>query len=578
MTIVLLLTTTSLAIWMSLASAPDRRIVQFDVVAPDGTTIGSGGPPLSPDGSKIAFIAGPLGMRRIWVRPLDSSVAQPLPGTEGVARFVWSADSQHIAFFSQGKLKRIPVAGGPTMVIADEGGRDISWSGENVILFGGEGKALFKISAAAGDQPAPATKLAGQETTHDYPEFLPDNRHFLYLVRHGSRSEDRNLYVGDLDSPKRRLLAGIHSGARYSPTGHVVFLRDKALMAQPFDVRRLELTGEAFPIAEGVAGGVTTPFSVSMNGSLAYVREVSGGESQPTWFDRTGKQLELAGAAGEYRNLELSPDGNYLAFDRGTPPDIFVLDILRGLTSKFTTSAATDAAPVWSPDSRTIAFSSSREPAGTNRPQNTRAGGNLYTRSLGVVGEDKQLSKSAGGKTPTHWSRDEQYLVYISGEDIWALSLVGEVKPIRITETPFAEGNARISPNGDWIAYDSLGSGMQSEVYIQSFPQPGKKVQVSKGGYLPRWSVDGKELFYLALYPDPSLMAVTITSTGSEYHVAAPVPLFPTRLPNPTGLSGLPGSRSYDVSRKGFLMNVITTEPAAVPVTVIHNWAAGLKK
>ena len=348
-------------------------------------------------------------------------------------------------------------------------------------------------------RPRPQPNSLKKETTHDYPDFLPDGRHFLYLARHGGRPEDWDLYVGDLDSPERRLLPGIHSGTRYSPTGHVVFLREATLMAQPFDVNRLELTGEAFPIAAGVAGQVTAPFSISANGSLAYLGEVSGGKSQPTWFDRTGKQLGAAGAAGEYRNVELSPDGNYVAFDRGIPPDIFVLDIVRGLTSRFTANDAADAAPVWSPDSRTISFLSSREPAGNVGPQNVLAG-NLYGRSFGIVGEDKVLLKSSAGKIPTHWSHDGRYLAYTSGGDVWALPLFGDPKPLRVTDTPFAEANGRISPDGRWIAYDSLESGTQSEVYIQSFPQPGRKEQVStKGGSLPRWSADGKELFDLAV-------------------------------------------------------------------------------
>ena len=254
--------------------------------------------------------------------------------------------------------------------------------------------------------------------------FLPDGRHFLYLARRGGQPEDWDVFLASLDSEERRLLPGIQSGVRYSPSGHLVFIRDQTLMAHPFDLDRLELTGEAFPVAQGVRGPRPS-FSISMNGSLAYLAVAVGLESQLAWFDRTGRQRSEASPTGEYTRMHLSPDGKQVVFDRvdgRLAPDIFLLDIEKGSPSLFVSGAAADFAPVWSPDGRTIAFASSREPTGNASPTNITAG-NLYQRAVGVVGEDKVLFKSAAGKLPTDWSRDGRYLTYSSLDDVWALPL-----------------------------------------------------------------------------------------------------------------------------------------------------------
>ena len=575
-----LLTAAALASWIVLAPAPETGIVRFDVVGPrdsapldaDGRTVEAWAP-MSPDGRRLAFIASVEGKRLLWVRSLDSSTAQPLPGTEDASRPIWSPDGQYIAFFAQGKLWKIAVAGGPPSVICNEAGREAAWSSEHVILIGGQGKPLLRVSAAGG-QPTPATELGPGETTHDYPDFLPDGRHFLYMARHGGGPEDFDLFVGSLDSKERHLLPGIHAGARYSPTGHVLFLRDETLMAHPFDLDRLELAGEPSPVAEPAERGPWTPFSVSANGRLAYVAASSNLDSQLAWFDRTGQQREVAGTKGDYQRLDLSPDGKQAAFDRdvGRERDIFLLDAEKGSTSRLVSSTATDFAPVWSADGRRVAFASSRDPAGNASPLNLSAG-NLYERAVGVVGEDTLLLKSDTGKTPTDWSRDGRHLAYISRDDVWALPLPasGDAKPLRVTDTPFAESRARFSPDGRWIAYQSDESGtQQQEVWIQSFPDRGAKLQVSVGGgTLPRWGTDGRELFYLS--PNFTLMSVGVRPAGTELQVSRPVPLFHSRV--------FPGLQDYDVSSDGrFLLSIPSAERTLTPITVIVNWAATLKE
>jgi Tol biopolymer transport system component len=361
----------------------------------------------------------------------------------------------------------------------------------------------------------------------------------------------------------------------YSPTGHVLFPRGGSLMAQPFDARRLTLSGEAFPVAElGVSPtALTAAYSVSSNGALSY-RSGPGGatpNSVLAWFDRTGKQLPPIGPPGEYGSLQLSPDGKYVAFERSA--DIWVLDIQKGVTSRLTTHPARDAYPVWSPDGRTIVFGSTRD-----GPLN------LFERPFGVVGEDKQLLKTETQAIPTDWTRDGRYVVFdlirpgtANLRDLWALPLAGDRKPLRLTQTPFTKFAPRVSPDSRWVAYLSTESG-SPELYIESFPQPGTRQQVStNGAFMPRWSRDGKELFYVA--PDTTLMAVSIKRDGPELEAAAPTRLFKV----PIIAATLSVRRDYDVAADGrFLINVTSPTDSvapfgAAPITVVLNWSTAFK-
>jgi eukaryotic-like serine/threonine-protein kinase len=571
---VALLAAAALAGWAILAPpVPEQPVARFEVTAPPGAipfgNLGRTmeiGDPLSPDGRAVAFHATVGGRQMIWVRQLDASTPKPIPGTEDAVRAIWSPDSRYIAFFLKDQLKKVAVAGGPSMVICNEGSRDLAWNSQNVILIGGQGKSLLRVSASGG-QPTPATELLSAETSHDYPQFLPDDRHFLYMARRGPNPEDWDAYVGSLDSKERRLLEGVHAAARYSPTGHLLFLRGQALMAQPFDLDRLALTGDAFPVADGVAAGPRPLFSISANGTLAYLTAASNMDSQLAWIDRAGGPLTPFGPRGNYNRIDLSHDDRYVAFDRGL--DILLLDIERGLTSNFVTRAGADFAAVFSADGSTIAFASSREPATNAGAANPNAG-NLYVRAVGAVEEERVLLRTNAGKTPTDWSRDG-YLAYTSRNDVWALPAVsGSAQPLQVTNTPFVESGGRFSPDGRWIAYQSNDSATGQDVYIQSFPDGRRRYPVSAGGgAVPRWSKDGKELFYVA--PDLTLMAVTLKPVGSDLEFGKPVRLFQSR--------AFQGNREYDVSTDGrFLLNDPFNERTDTSIAVIVNWAAGLKK
>jgi eukaryotic-like serine/threonine-protein kinase len=537
--------------------------VRFAVALPGDATFLSFR--LSPDGRKIAVVGLQAVKPRIWVHSFDTGTFEALAGTDKLTPAVveWSPDSKSLVFSTEEKLRTIAAAGGPAQVIANlPVGRAYTgaWGSRDVILLGpmsDRGGPLLKVSAAGGD-PQPATELDASkgESGHRSPSFLPDGRHFLFVA---IDREGRKAYVGSLDSKERWPLPGIATVPSYSDTGHILFLREGSLMAQRFDVKRLALDGSPFLVVDKLAepSAIVGAFHTSTNGTLAY-RSSSSRKTTLIWFDRTGKQLQAAGPVGDYSDIELTLDDRYVTFESGSPGDIWVLDLQSGVTQRLTSDPARDADPVWSPDGKTIAFRGDRD------------GGHLYARAFGMVGQDTSLLKSQSRDSPSSWSRDGKYLAFDSQGGISALPLSGDPTPIRVTEDPTGRPNqGQISPDSHWIAYqaDELG---QSEVFVQSFPRPGAKRRVSSaGGRVPRWSNDGRELFYIA--PGEVLMSVPITTAGESLNVGAPVRLFVVTI-----AAGSEGE--YAVSTTGrFLLNVPVAEATATPITMILNWGAGVR-
>jgi Tol biopolymer transport system component len=569
-----LLAAAALAARIALAPpAAPQPVARFDITAPRdavpmpglGRTIEIGDP-ISPDGRTFAFLSRVKGTPMIWLRPLDSTELRPVARTEGAERPFWSPDGRSIAFFSDGQLKTLDLRTGAPMAVCKEAGRDIAWSTDNVILIGGQNKGLLRV-AASGGEPVPVTELAPGETTHDYPHFLPDNRHFFYMARRGANLEDWDVYLGSLDSKERRLFEGIHTAVRYSPTGHLLFIQGLSLMAQPFDLDRLALRGDPMTVVDGISAGPRPLFGTSASGMLAYLTPDVVVDSQLAWVDRTGAQTVFA-SRGQYNRVSLAPDGRYAAFDREL--DILLFDIERNATSSFVTRPGADVAPVFSADSNRIAFASGREPA-RNAGANNPGAGNLFERAVGTA-DDNLLRKDDAGKTPLDWSRDG-HLLYTSLNDLWALpppSAGGAKDPVRITKTPFIENSARFSPDGRWIAYHSNDSAAGQDVYVQSFPDGGRRRTVSvNGGTVPRWSRDGKELFYVA--PDSAMMAVSISAAGPDLQIGKPVRLFQSR--------ALQGNVNYDVARdRRFLLNVPVEDYPGNSLAVLVNWTSRLKK
>ena len=544
---------------------------------------------LSPDGTKLAYFATGTGTAtesygptRLWIRSLDTLEARPLPATDlrPTVPIFWSFDSKFVVFQSPGKLKKIDVSGGPPQTLCDVTGTVVagSWNRDGVIIFGGNNGPLMQVSSEGGTAtPVTALDPARGETLHIGPVFLPDGRHFLY--GRAGKPESQGIYIGSLDekpgqTPPKRLLA-TDFDVKFVPapegdSGKVLFLREGTLLAQSFDLRKLELSGDAVPVAEQVANFIGYgQFSASKSGALVYRGGGDVSYAKLTWFDRHGKNLgTIADANYTTGTLALSPDGSRVATTRaiGRNLNLWLLELERGGQTRFTFSqSSSDAYAAWSPDGALIAFSSSR--AGHF---------DLYQHSGNGAGEDELLLKSNIDKIVYDWSRDGRFLMYSERNsqglnELWLLPMSGdgERKPIPFLRANFDQREGRFSPDGRWVAYRSTESG-RSEIYVRPFPPPpggGGKWMISQGGgNLPHWSRDGKELFYVI---DGQVMVSEVNASGSAFQPGTPKLLF----------KGV-GLTTFDVSADGtrFLFPILGAEMTGVPFTVVLNWMALLKK
>ena len=403
----------------------------------------------------------------------------PIQGTDSATYPFWSPDSRHIGFISSGKLKTVEVLAPTPETLVDNLGMTFggAWNRAGVILFTKNSGPLFRLPASGG-QPVPATELdpSRGETAHRFPRFLPDGDHFLFLVV-SAKPEASGIYVGSLTSKGARKLVSSPNRADFAEPDLLLFLRESTLMAQRFDPGKLELLGDPFQIATGVTGNQVSGsggFSVSDNGVLAVRTGGNSGVRQLTWTDATGKANGTVGIPALYENPRLSPDGKRLAaFRQENGADIWISDLERNITTRFTFDPGVDNIPVWSPDGQWIAFSSNRD------------GGvfNLYRKNARGTGDDELLLKTAGNKLVNDWSSDGRFLVYEEDSpqtktDLWMVPLSGDRKPTRLLGTPFTEIGAAVSPDGRWMAYTSDESGLR-QVYVQTFPPSGRKWPVS---------------------------------------------------------------------------------------------------
>jgi Tol biopolymer transport system component/tRNA A-37 threonylcarbamoyl transferase component Bud32 len=523
---------------------------------------------ISPDGRQLAFVStDATGKSMLWVRPLSALDARVVPGTEDAAHPFWSPDGRYLGFQAAGEVKTVEAAGGPVQILAEASllRSGATWSRDR-ILFRSRPGELATVPAGGG--PVSPAGVRGL-----WPYFLPDGRHFLYFV--GGPAELRGVWVGSLDSNATRQLLTTDVKAAYAPPGYVLFLRGEALMAQPFNAERLELTGEPSVVADGIwkaAPAGQASFSVSQSGVLAYVN-ASLFNIQLTWLDRMGRQVAPIGPPDRWAiTPQLSPDGKRIAIARGPfgTRHIWVVDASDGTASRITFGSTSDDTPIWSGDGTQVAFESGRADGGSR----------LYVKSVSGTGSEDLVFESPGSVVMQDWSPDRRFLVYAapgkqSPSDLWLLPLSGDHRPSPLLQTPFIKTQAQISPDGRWIAYTSNESGTD-EVYLQSFPTPGNKRQAStNGGVQPRWRKDGRELFYLA--SDQRLMAIRV-QLEPAFEAEAPVPLFRTRL-IPQGSQSLGLPTAYDVTPDGQRFVVtIPPEDLGPPITVVLNWAAALKR
>jgi len=574
-----LIMTMFLAVPYLIRTPREEGLIRFSVLLPQNVTISGTTPALavSPDGRHIAFIAAQEGQNLLWLRPLDSFTPKPLTALEisgSPTPPFWSPDSRFIGFFAGGKLKKIEASGGPPQILCDiPGPRGGTWNRDGVIVVGTTAGALSRVSQAGG-QPTPVTTLDQSrfETSHRWPNFLPDGRHFLFFVRSG-KVENTGVYIGSLDSKETRQLLPNVLSAVYAPPGFLLFLRNETLMAQPFDPNALRLTGEQVPIGEQVAfnsGLGRGSFSVSQNGVLAF-RTGGGQIDQPLWFDRTGKQMGSLAEPGVFFNLALSPiDEKQIAVDRTDPQtgtnDIWLYDLSRdGVSSRFTTDPAGDSAPLWSPDAKRIVWTSYRT-----------GNWSLYEKAASGGGSEEVILASPEEKVPDDWSSDAQFIVYESFSsktkwDLWLLR-ASDRNASPLLQSEFNERQAQLSPDGKYIAYTSDKSG-SAAVYVQTFPFSGSEWRISTGvGAQPRWRKDGRELFYIAA--DSKLMVVDV-KLGPPFQVGVPKLLFETRVPTIIDFRN-----HYVVAADGkrFLINTITEARGSTPIDVVKNWTALLKR
>jgi eukaryotic-like serine/threonine-protein kinase len=580
----LLLVLLGLGGWAYFRRAPDDiRPVRFFVSPPENwnfselsssASLSTASIAVSPDGHRIAFAAVGADRRSLlWVRSLDTLAADPLAGTEGAERTFWSPDGRFLGFFVGEKLKKIDISGGPPITLCDSGaGIGGTWSRDGLIVFGPSLTSGLQKVSASGGVPTTASTLVEGDVGHRRPFFLPDGRHFLYRAA-GSGINGGPVYVSSLDSAERKLVINSDSVNVVYSQGHLLFLRETTLMAQPFDARRLTVTGEAFPIAEKIQTTNTNPpygvFSASENGVLAYQTGPVGAGSQLTWFDRSGKQIGVLGDLQPYYDLELSPDQKRAAVSTTSSQsgaDIWLYDVARGLPTRFTFGPGNASASIWSPDGSRIIFGSTR-----------KGHYDLYQKASSGAGTEEVLFEDNFNKTPWSWSPDGRFILYSSAgdrpeTDLFALPLSGDRRPIPFQQTRFNESQGQFSPDGRWVAYTSFESG-RAEVYVAPFPGPGGKWQISTAaGGSPRWRRDGMEIFFLG--PNTALMAAAVNGKGSSFQVGAVKPLFQTHLVGPR--------HEYDVSADGqkFLINSAPQQNGAAPapITVVLNWTAGLKK
>jgi len=533
---------------------------------------------LSPDGSRVVFRGNtPDGKSQLWIHSLTELSAQPLAGTEEAVFPFWSPDGRSIGFFADKKLKRMDSAGGPSLTLCDADGAGGSWNRDGVILFALPSGPIQRILAAGGT-PEAVTRLdaSRHETTHRYPVFLPDGRHFLYWAANlaGAIEDPANSVIraGSLDSKEDgRILPG-YSGVAFA-SGHLLFAREGSLFAQGFDAGKLRLFGEPRALGQQVREGGPflrmASFSVSANGVLIYEPRTLLA-SQMVWFDREGKKAGTLGEPAVLLGPTISPDGTKVAVSIVDPnarlPDIWIFDLARGAKTRFTVDPSANHNPVWSPDGSRILFASDRKHQG-----------DLYVKAAAGGAKEEPVYEAEGQKIPYDWSPDGGVIAFddreVAGERRFSLKMLpsaGERRPVEFLKRGTDVGDCRFSPDGRWLAYMSDESG-RMEIYVAAFPGPGGRWQIStEGGRTPRWRRDGKELFYLSA--DRKLMAVEV-KPGSSFEAGHPRPLFdaPARR---TGPFGVP----YDVSADGqkFLVVMPAGESAPPPMTLVVNWPAAL--
>jgi serine/threonine protein kinase len=549
---------------------PETQIVRFTVV-PDEKLARIDWPRLSPDGRLLAFQGfDTAGKQAIWIRPIDSVTAYPLPGTEGPTwRPFWSPDSRYLAYFEGRQLKKIPVAGGPPQMIGEaENGADGSWGSDGVIVFDARGAVdpLRRISAAGG-KPTPALSGTAKDfpTTASWPFFLPDGKHYLFMTNAGGGIVSGNsICVAALDKAGYTKLTESGSRAEYA-NGYLLYVLRGTLVAQRFDPDRLAISGDPIPLADHVSENSTRAlFSVSPGGAIAYQAGTGSVTSEFVWVDREGKELGKVGGPDTYFDLAIDPEATRIAYSltdaRSDTHDIWVRDLARDTASRLTFDPGDDFRPAWSPDGTRVLYSSNR--SGRNVCMEKAANGTgdereVYKDETGNV-MPRDVSLDGRWLTLDRFAPLEQPVVVIAPAD-------GKGTPTRLPGNT-AQSAGQFSPDGRFIAYVSNETGV-AEVYVQTWPLGGGKWQISNGGgSAAKWRADGKELYYRNA--DFQFFSVPLT-LAPRFAAGIPTPLFKRRLQTPGGQAP---TWAVTPDGKKFLLVAAVSAAQASPFTVILNW------
>jgi eukaryotic-like serine/threonine-protein kinase len=564
-----------LATW-NLKPSPPRPVSRAVITLPPGQQLAGLEQPavaLSPDGSQLAYAAIQGGTQQIYLRAMDSLEARPIPGTEGGVNPFFSPDGQWLGFFSGQKLKKVPVTGGPTQSLNDAVQLNgASWSSKEIIAFKRQGISAFQQVPAGGGTPQPLTTVGRGEIGQRWPDFLPGGSAILSVVTASSFDwTNTQIIVQSIGTGARRNLIRGGTQPRYAASKHLIYGQGGTLMAVPFDPQGLTTTGTPVPVVEGVLQSSTSgaaQYSLSSNGSLVYVRgEFQSAQRRLVWVTRNGAEQTVAAPVRTYLFPRLSPDGRTVAVgvsERET--HIWLYDLARETSTRFTFEGIVNHNPTWTPDGKRIAFNSDKDGETS-----------IYWQLADGSGGLERLTTSPYPNIPMSWSSDGQLLAFIesnptTGSDIWVLRL-SDRKPQPFLQTSFNESVPRFSPDGHWLAYISNESG-RFEVYVQPYPGPGRKLQLStEGGTEPVWNRNGRELFYRS---GDKMMAVDISSQ-SGFTAGKPRMLFEGRYERTPATSP-----NYDVSLDGqhFLMLKPSEQGTAPPtqINVVLNWFEELKR
>jgi eukaryotic-like serine/threonine-protein kinase len=573
-----ILAVAALAMLMRVPAPAPQPVLRAVIQPPEKVTLDvtgdfAGPAVISPDGTQVAFVARADGVKSIWVRPLSALTAHRLDDTEGSSFPFWSADSRQIGFFAEGKVKRIPAAGGPTAIVTDApNARGGAWGKDNVIVFSPDYQGGLLRVPASGGAAVPATSIdSHKHSTHRWPFFLPDGRHFLYLATNhaGGDPQANGIYFASIDGGEPQFLRSCVSNAVYA-NGQLLFHAQTALMAQPFDTGSGRLLGEPTALVDGVQfdpGVWRMVASVSDTGSMVYMRGSAVLGSELAWFDRTGKEVGARLPRDSYRDPSISPDGRKLAVALGDPlRTIWIIDLAQGTRGRLTFDTAIHISPAWSPDGKYVAFTSGAPPEAS-----------IHRKGVDGTTPDELLveEKDATLQTPA-FSPDGKFLVYMravgpSGNGIYAVPLTGERTPRVVVPSPSPQtvlSYPRVSPDGRWLAYGSSESG-RVQLYVTSFPSGSGKWQVSiAGGDMPAWRRDGKELYFTG---SSEVQAVDVNAVGGQFNPGPPRTL--SRLGN-----AIANGRVFDAMPDGsrFIAPIVPTD-ASSPIHLLLNWPAELE-